>query len=279
MHVTKPLSRHFDPALVRSGDTRGEVAWSQFNEHYHRLQTAPLSELNRGRAYPWYQRAARLTMAWVTRKNDRLVDLAGKARWLWKMPVPRDPDIVFFGAEVGWEAALLQALFGDGGRVTLIDVDDEAYARFQSAPLERVVRAPRGFGARELVVRRRVDDVEYLREDLFALDGAADFDVGVDWGLLEHFEETRKLALMRAMQGFLRDGGLQISAVPRDSWVVRAFYWAFRDELNFGYRELLAPAELEALLARGGYESLMTLSSSTTVATCSRVTPRGSGTS
>ncbi len=272
MRPTRHRSRHFDEALVVDPDNRGQVAWSQFNQHYHALQTTPWSQINRAHRYPWHRRLVRLAMAWVIQKNDAITALRDKARWFWRMPIPQDPDIVFFGAEVGWEAALLQAMYGDGGRVVLIDSDEQAYERFRAAPVERRVRAPRGFGTKDIIVRRNLDRIEYVREDLFDWREDGAFDVGIDWGLVEHFSEPRKLDLMRAMQRFLRDDGIQISAVPRNTAATRAFYWAFRDELNFGYRELMSPRELTELLERGGYEPGAMLTSPSTCVAWSRIT-------
>jgi SAM-dependent methyltransferase len=271
MRVTEERSEHFDEALIVHPDKRGNVAWSQFNQHYHVLQTTKWSHINRGRSYPWYRRLVRLGMAWVIQRSDAILDLRGKARWFWKMPIPKDPDIVFFGAEVGWEASLLQALYGSGGRVVLIDNDPEAYQRFQDAPTELRVRAPRGFGSRELIIERDLDRIEYVREDLFDWRDDHAFDVGIDWGLIEHFTSPRKLALMETMQRFLRPDGVQISAVPRNTRMTRAYYWAFRDELNFGYRELMNPRELRELLEKGGYRAGKVMTSPSTCVACSRV--------
>lgn len=271
MRVTGERSKHFDEALIVHPDKRGQVAWSQFNQHYHVLQTTKPSRINEGRGYPWYRRLVRRSMLWVIQRSDAIIDMRGKARWFWKMPIKRDPDIVFFGAEVGWEASLLQALYGDGGRIVLIDSDPEAHARFQRAPTELHVRAPRGFGDRELTITRDLDRIEYVQRDIFDWEQPGAFDVGIDWGLIEHFSEARKLALMSKMQTFLRPDGLQISAVPRDTRMSRAFYWAFRDELNFGYRELMSRRELVGILERGGYQPELVMSSPSTCVACSRV--------
>jgi len=271
MRVTRERSKHFDQSLIVNPDNHGQVAWSQFNEHYHSLQTTHWSKINKGRNYPWYRRMVRLSMAWVMQKNDAIMDMRGKARWLWSMPIKRDPDIVFFGAEVGWEAALVQALYGDGGRVVLIDNDPAAHERFTKSPTELTVQAPRGFGSKELVVRRPLERIEYVRKDVFTYQDDAAFDVGIDWGLIEHFSEPRKLELMHTMQAFLRPGGLQVSAVPRNTRISRSFYWAFRDELNFGYRELMSKREFSQLLKRGGYEPGKILTSPSTCVACSTV--------
>ncbi len=273
MRLTKQRSKHFDEALIVKPDNHGQVAWSQFNHHYHALQTTHWSKINEGRRYPWYRRAVRTSMAWVMQKNDAIMDLKGKARWFWRMPIKRDPDVVFFGAEVGWEAAIIQALYGDGGRIVLIDNDEAAFERFNNAPTELRVRAPRGFGEKHLVIRRDPAKIEYVREDLFAWSQPASFDVGIDWGLIEHFSEARKLQLMSTMQKFLRSDGLQISAVPRNTRISRTFYWAFRDELNFGYRELMSKRELTSVLRQGGYAPVKTFVSPSTCVTCSRVAP------
>ena len=265
MRLTGPASRHFDPALVEAPDRRGEVAWSLFNQHYHRLQTLPWSRINEGVAMPWHRRAARLVMAWFIQRTGAILDLRRKAALLSRFPIPRDPDVIFFGAEVGWEAALIRALFGDGGRLVLVDCDPLAYQRFCDAPPTLTVRGP---GGRPLVLRR--DRAEYVRADFFEHDEPGAFDVGLDWGLLEHFRGERKAAVLRRFGRFLRDGGVQLSAVPRDSLSTRIFYRAFGDELNFGYRELLEMPELEAALASGGFEVVARAQTPTTCVALSR---------
>lgn len=256
MFVTRSRSARFDPDQVVDPDRRGAVAWGQFNESFAGLQTLDWRRVNEGTRYRLPYRALRRLVAFVTQKRDAILDLERKARALARFPVPRDPDVVFFGAEAGWEALLVQALFGAKGRVVLIDSEEAAYRRFLEAPGETRIRAPRGFPEKELAIRRDRARIEYLRADLFDVQRPGEFDVGIDWGLVEHYEDARKLELMRAMQGFLRPGGLEITSVPRDRLAVRVFYYAFQDELNFGYRELLTMPEFRALLERGGYEVL-----------------------
>lgn len=270
MHVTRPLSRHFDDALIVAPERRGQVAWSQFNHHYERLIVTPWRRINDGTAHGPLRRALRLVMAWFIQRTDGIVDLRRKARALAALPIPRDPDIVFFGAEVGWEAHLVQALFGDRGRVVLVDSDPAAHERFQRAPTERRVRAPRGWPQRELVVRRDPARVEYVQQDFFDWSEPGAFDLGIDWGLLEHYPGDAKLAVMQRFAASLRPGGLQLSAVPRNALPIRAFYRTFADELNFGYRELLTLRELTAELARGGFQPVRALATPSTCIALSR---------
>ncbi len=271
MHLAGPPSTHFEPSLVIAPERRGAVAWSQFNQHYERLQAGPWWRINEGTRYSWTRRLARLAMAWSMERSEALLDLGTKARVLRGFPLPRDPDVVFFGAEVGWEALLVQALFGDQGRVLLVDVDPAARRRFDNAPRELRVPAPRGWPERELVLRRDPKRIEYLEEDFFAVREKGAFDVGIDWGLVEHFEGERRRAVMRCFQEWLRPGGLQITAVPRDALSTRAFYRVFSDELNFGYRELMTPEELARALSAAGFESMVQVTTSTTCIALSRV--------
>ena len=268
MHVTAPLSRHYDASGVVAPEHRGAVAWSQFNEHYDRLQVQPWQRINDGGPRPWYLRWLRTLMARSIQRSGVLLDLDRKAAVLASLPLPRDPDVVFFGAEVGWEALIVQALFGAGGRVALVDCDPAAYRRFQDAPAEKRVRAPRGWPEKELILRR--DRVEYLQQDFFEVTQPGAFDVGLEWGLLEHFPGDAKTALLGCLRQWLRPGGLEISAVPRDTWQVRTFYRVFADELNFGYRELLSPAELRAALQAGGFEVIAEATTSTSCVALSR---------
>lgn len=271
MHLTAPLSRYFDPATVVAPERRGAVSWSQFNQHYERLQHGPWSRINDETRYPWPRRLMRLAMAWSIQRSQALLDLRTKARVLRDFPLKRDPDIVFFGAEVGWEALLVQALFGNGGRVVLVDCDPAAYQRFLNAPPELRVPAPPGWPEPDLVLRRDPDRITYLREDFFDAREPGGFDVGIDWGLIEHFQGDRRQEAMRCFQRWLRPGGLQISAVPRDAFSTRLFYELFSDELNFGHRELMTAPELATALASGGFEPIRQLATPTTCIALSRV--------
>ena len=163
-----------------------------------------------------------------------------------------NPSIVYFGAEAGWEAATLQALFGNGGEVVLIDQDEGAYERFLEAPRSARVRAPRGWKDPWILEERNPARMRYVREDFFAWDAETRFDVGIDWGLIEHFDDTGKRGLVERFRQFVKPGGLQICRCPRDRLTVRLFYRAFADELNVGYRELMTLDELGAQLERAG---------------------------
>ncbi|HVY61399.1 MAG TPA: hypothetical protein VHF22_07085, partial [Planctomycetota bacterium] len=113
MHVTGPPSSHFDPAAVKDPARHGAVAWEAFNASYDRFLATPWREVNRGRAgLPLGRRLLRLLAAFVIARNDAIHDHAGKAAALARLPIPRDPDVVFFGAESGTEALIVRALFG-----------------------------------------------------------------------------------------------------------------------------------------------------------------------
>lgn len=269
MHVTAPLSRHYDAAAVVAPERRGAVAWGLFNEHYERLQTAPWQRINDGVARPLWLRWLRAVMARSVQRSGVLLDLERKAEVLSRLPIPPNPDVVFFGAEVGWEALLVQALFGGGGRVVLVDCDPRAHERFLAAPAEKRVRAPRGWPEPELILRR--DRAEYVLGDFFEVAEPGAFDVGIEWGLLEHFPGEAKTAVLRCFRDWLRPGGLEVSAVPRDTWSVRAFYRVFADELNFGYRELMSPDELDRALVAGGFEVIARAATPTSCVALSRV--------
>ncbi len=263
MYLTREPSRHFDASQVIDPDHRGAVAWNQFNHHFAELITRDWRRINDGPvARPAWLRLLRRILAWGIHRRDAFLDLERKARVLWRFApaMPRDPRIVFFGAEAGWEALLVDALFATGqrsGRVVLIDVDPAAHQRFLAGPAETRVKAPRGFpGGTELVLVRDPARVEYVQQDFFTLERPAGFDVGIDWGLLEHFPDPAKGRLLARLRQFLAPGGVQISSVPRDCLALKLFYRAFRDELNFGYRELLTPAEHAARLEAGGLQVL-----------------------
>lgn len=258
MYVTSSASERFDPAKVVDPDRRGAVAWSQFNESFESMQQVDWWRINEGTRHGPLKRFLRLGAAYVVRKRDAILDLERKAAAIARFPIKRDPDIVFFGAEAGWEALLVQSLFGAGGKVLLIDAEPAAYERYLHSPEERRIRAPRGFPDRELVLRRDRARIEYLQADYFDVQRDRSFDVGIDWGIIEHYDDARKLDVMRNFQRFLREDGIEISSCPRDTYAVRYFYWLFRDELNFGYRELMTLREFVAQLERGGYEVVAT---------------------
>lgn len=260
MRLTGPMSERFDPDRIVDPTRRGEVAWSDFNQAYHRLQETPWRAINRDRPYGAGRRLLRLFFAWWISRNDAFLDLGRKARAFARLPIGRDPNVVFYGAEVGWEAYVLQAVFGDGGRVVLIDADEEAFARHQSAPPELSVRGPDG----PLSVVRSPERTEYVRSDFFDFSAPGAFNVGIDWGLLEHYPGEAKLEVIGRFRENLSPGGLQISAVPRNSFAMRTYYAAFSDELNFGYRELLSRSELVDVWEQAGWRVVDVISSPST---------------
>lgn len=254
VRTTGPPSRLFDPTEIVNSERLGEVAWSQFNENFERLLKCDWRTVNEGTSYPWWRQLLRLGLAYIQQRRNAILDFEGKAGIFRRLDIPPNPDIVFFGAEVGWEAAIIQALFGAGGRVLLIDNDPIAYQRYLNAPQRVSVRAPRGWKTKELVLRRDPSRIEYLQADFFEIHRPHEFDVGIDWGLIEHFQDSRKPAVLQVFKRFLKDGGLQISSCPRNTLSVRLFYRAFSDELNFGYRELMKPSQLKSHLEKEGFQ-------------------------
>ena len=252
MWVTRPLARGFDPDRIKDPDRSGAVDWALFNANFERFLNTPWRQVNQGHRGPPWLRALRLGIAYAQKRRDAIHDFTGKAAALSRLRVPPDPSIVFFGAEAGWEAAILQALFGAGGEVVLIDEDPAAHDRFLRAPQSVHVRAPRGSARRELLVKRDPDRWRYLRQNFFDVPPEPRFDIGIDWGLIEHFPDPGKARLIAHFRKFLKRGGLQISSSPRDRPAVRLFYRAFADELNTGYRELMTLRELADRIERAG---------------------------
>jgi hypothetical protein len=238
MHITEPPSRFFDPARIVSPQTCGDVSWTDFNRSFHRLQNLDWWKINEGTRENAGWRIIRLILSYYLYRTDAYTCRTKKIAGFEKLrpKLPRNPDIVYFGAEAGTEALLLQQLLGNQGQVLLIDRDEGAYERFLEAD------HPPSFRNR----------VRYCRENLFEGPVEASFDIGIDWGLLEHFPGDRKKALLRRMQEFIRPGGFQISSVPKNSWGNRLFYRAFSDEVNFGYRELMSRSEFQAVVESGG---------------------------
>ncbi len=226
--------------------------WTRFNGNFDRLLSTDWRRVNDGTSYRLSRRLLRLVIAYAQHKRHAILDFESKIRIFSRLPIPLNPNIVFFGAEVGWEAALIQALFGSEGKVFLIDNDPAAYQRFLNAPQTVRIRAPRGSKNRWLVVQRNNTGVEYRRENFFDVTNDAEFDVGIDWGLIEHYPDSGKRDVLDVFKKFLKPGGLHISSCPRNRLVVRLFYRAFSDELNLGYRELMSLSELSAHLEGAG---------------------------
>lgn len=273
MRQTLPLAREFNPRNVADPARNGAMDWTAFNERFDRLLASDWRRINEGTSFGLTRRLLRLALACAQQKRNSILDFRGKIRAFSRMNVRANPDIVFFGAEAGWEAAMIQALFGSGGKVVLIDRDPVAYERFLKAPAMVRVPAPRGWKDPWIVVQRDPSRIEYLRQDFFDVERTSSFDVGIDWGLIEHYEDAGKRAVLDHFKGFLNPGGLQISSCPRDCLAVRLFYRAFSDELNWGYRELMTLDELSAHLTKAGYrvEAGFTLTAHNVVASRSIV--------
>ncbi len=252
MRLAGPLSRQFDPASVPDAESTGEVNWSRFNANFERLLGTDWRNVNRHADCSLGWRLVRLYLSFLQQRRNAILDFEGKLRVFSRLKLPSNPSIVHFGAEAGWEAALLQALYGDKGRVLLIDSDPVAYQRFNQAPRRVRVRAPRGIKRRWVDVIRDPDRMEYAREDFFRMEAPGSFDVGIDWGLIEHYDDSGKQLLIALFRSFLGPKGVQISSCPRDRLAVRLFYRAFSEELNMGYRELMTLRELSAHVEHSG---------------------------
>ena len=252
MRLALPPSRQFDRENVTDAQKTGDVDWSRFNSNFERLLGIGWRDVNRGVDYSVLRRLLRLCLAFQQQQRNSILDFEGKLRVFSKLRLPSNPSIVHFGAEVGWEAAILQALFGDRGRVLLIDSDPMAYQRFLRAPPTVRVRMPRQCKQRWIDINRHPARIEYAREDFFQVKASGSFDVGIDWGLIEHYDNPGKQSLISLFRSFLGPEGVQICACPRDRLAVRLFYRAFADELNFGYRELMTLKELAAHVERHG---------------------------
>ena len=226
--------------------------WSRFNANFERLLGTSWREVNKDIDCTFPRRLLRVGLAFQQQRRDAILDLEGKLRVFSKLNLPPNPNIVHFGAEVGWEAAILQALFGDRGRVLLIDSDPLAYQRFLRAPPSIRVRMPRRNKRRWIEIRRNPGRVEYARKDFYRVQAPGEFDVGIDWGLIEHYDDAGKQSLISLFRTFLKPGGVQVCSCPRNRLAVRLFYRAFADELNFGYRELMTIKELSAHVERNG---------------------------
>ncbi len=132
------------------------------------------------------RRLLRLLLTFLQQKSNTALDFEGKLGGLSKLRIPPNPNIVYFGAEAGWEAAILQALFGREGKVVLINQDPMAYQRFLHAPRSVRVRAPRGSKEPWVIVELDPAAMQYIRNAFFEFQTNTKFDVGIDRGFFEH---------------------------------------------------------------------------------------------
>ena len=83
-------------------------------------------------------------------------------------------------------------------------------------------------------MERALEGSSYLRKNFFDVAPSGRFDVGLDRGLIEHFDDPGKGRLIAHSRRFLKPGGLQICSCPRDRLAVGLFYRAFAGELTWG---------------------------------------------
>lgn len=279
MHIVRPLSSYFRPENIVDPKHCGAVAWSDFNRSFHKLQQDPWWRINESTKASLGLRILRLLISYYVHRVDGFLNLRGKAQVLalFRKHLPSNPDIVYFGAEAGWEAIILQSILGHRGRVLLIDNDPVAHQRYTLANDKVEILIPTKLSTKRFVLRRDRKRIEYLQQDLFEVECSTSFDIGIDWGLVEHFLDSSKITLIRKMRQFLRCGGWQISSVPKDSYVNRLFYRAFCDELNFGHRELMTLSELHEVLVKGGFEVIESLELLDSFVVLSRKSPESAG--
>lgn len=146
------------------------------------------------------------------------------------------------------------------GQVVVLDLQPEAAASYE-----------RAFGGRGSFV---LDDViSFARVDA----NAEQFDLVYSIGLVEHFPD--KTDILNAHVRLARPGGLILLYAPIDTETNRALTRLAFEWENFGHRELLTPAELEAICRRPDLDVLAVEAIGFHAAVWARKTNGGSGTS
>ena len=118
-------------------------------------------------------------------------------------------------------------LLHTGGRVTVLDVEADAAQSYRDA-----------FGDRGAFV---LDDVISFAH---AAANLAQYDLVYSVGLIEHFPD--KTDILAAHVALAKPGGLVLIYVPIDTPTNRRLAGVAAEFENFGHRELLTPAELDA---------------------------------
>jgi len=160
-------------------------------------------------------------------------------RLLKGVSLPGEPRILELGAGTGFVTKWLLNQYP--GRAVLVDNNQASYEYYAAQPLNDY------------------PNIEYLRQDIFALDLPRAFDIVCSFGLLEHFKDKKDI--LRAHTRFLKPGGYIIILVPLDS-ILNRVYWEAHPELNLGYRELLTEREFQAALTEQGLSVVRTVESS-----------------
>jgi SAM-dependent methyltransferase len=122
----------------------------------------------------------------------------------------RSPRVLELGAGTGHASLRLVDAFG--GRATLVERNDKAIA------LSRALWRERGLGAQ----------VEHVRGDLLAFDGAGAFDLVHSGGVVEHFHGPDQARVVASHARAVAPGGLLAILVPVDTIQYRAFRGALR---------------------------------------------------
>lgn len=246
-------------------------AWRMFNESFQSLFDADpvrarLAALRRaGTALSHVEvraalAAAREVVQWTVwnrahRVEDTIWDPRAKRSLFAGLEVER-PRILFLGAADGYEAMLLSAMY-PGGEVVLVDYDDYCVeGRFGAFPADYPFLGVDPASGHERVWHRDEMAISYVVSDIRDLDFAADFDIVVSIGLVEHFPDEYKPLAFDWHRRFLKPGGYAVLTTPRVSWRTRTFYSIFGDVMNFSYRELMDSRQLGLYAYENGFDVL-----------------------
>lgn len=199
---------------------------------------------------------AQLTMwNYVHRTEDAIWDPRGKRALFEGLDLVK-PKLLFLGAAEGYEAMQFLASY-PGGHAVLVDYDDycrsDRFGRFpQGYPflgVDPATGAPRVWYRDEMNIDYEVADIRDLRY-------GQEFDVVMSVGLIEHFPDAHKPAILELHRRFLKPGGVAIMTTPRLQLRSKLFYTLFADVMNYAYRELMDVTHLGLYAYENGFEIL-----------------------
>ena len=225
MFLTEPQSPHYDAGKFRAlSENANHFDW----DLYYRFKP------ERDRFWLKYFETDRLFSKKVEEHfNEFQLSVDKTGRVLQNIRTPKILDIGLSSEKM--DKYLLNKL---GAEVTVIDIQKEAQEYHQ--------RLFRGSGDFILA-----DVLRYSKEQK----NVSKYDLVYSIGLVEHFPD--KTDILNAHIGLTEIGGIVLIYVPIDNSLNRDLTGLASEWENFGYRELLTPAELDEIC---GHSSLETIS-------------------
>lgn len=245
--------------------------WKFFNRYFHELFVTDvpakqkevrgkfwdaLSHVNRAEIAEAFQEFIQIQV-WnkIHRKEDAVWDPRGK-RALFEGLDVKKPKILFLGSADGYEAMQLMAMY-PGGHAVLVDYDDfckeERFGNFPEA--YPFLGTDPATGANKVYYREDFD-ITFEVKDIRELDYAAEFDIVLSVGLIEHFPDEHKPHSIEMHRRFLKPGGYAIVTTPRNQLRSRLYYRVMGELVNFGYRELMTAEQMGLYMYENGFDIL-----------------------